>query len=127
MQTFERAYKSILKSLLEKYIDKTVIVSNDINYKPLEKDSDALVAIIKTGPGLKQNNPYSDLTSLTFNISIIINANDAQSVLGAIGNLILNNNAIWGTLTIPFYDDVSDELVDTDVSYLPIFFTTPSC
>ncbi len=124
MVTFEKAYKDVFKNQLIQFTDKTITVSNDINYKPLEKDPDALVVIIKTGPGTKRNSATNDLTSVTFNINFIVNANDIQKILGALNSLIWNYNAVWSTVDIPVYDIATKELNTKTFTYYPTF-TTP--
>jgi len=123
MKTFEQVYKEKLKEQINKFIDKPVILSNDINTKPLEDNPNELAVIIRTGPGVKSSLSKYDLTTVTFYIDIITVANDVQMVLGAINNLILLHNASWDNVTIPIYDPNEKTTTDTRFSYKPIFST----
>ena len=68
MKTFEQVYKEKFKGQLEKFIDKPLRVTNDLNYRPLEDDPNEVAVIIRTGPGTRSSIAGYDLTSLTFTL-----------------------------------------------------------
>lgn len=123
MKTFERVFKEKFKGQLAGFIDKPIIVSNDINTKPLEDDPNELAVIIRTSPGTKSAKAGYDLTTLTFYVDMITEANDVQPVLGAINNLILIYNAEWSNLIIPVYNPATDVTTDKVFYYKPIYST----
>jgi hypothetical protein len=125
MQTFESQYKEKLKTQLAQFIpDKAITVSNDISYEPLEYDSNALVAIIRTGAGLTSGKSEYDLITVTFNISLITASNDLQKVLGALTSLIWNYQGKWDNVSIKIYNVASQSLEDKTYIFKPVF-TTP--
>lgn len=125
MQTFESQYKEKLKTQLAQFIpDKPITVSNDISYETLEYDSNALVAIIRTGAGLTSGKSEYDLITVTFNISLITASNDLQKVLGALTSLIWNYQGKWDNVSIKIYNVASQSLEDKTYIFKPVF-TTP--
>lgn len=123
MKTFEQAYLSKLKTMLTKFIDKPISITNDLKYLPLNDDTNELAVIIKTGPGTKASKAGYDLTTLTFYVNMITDTNDVQLVLGALNNLILIYNAEADNLTIPVFNPKTNTLTDTVFYFKPIFST----
>lgn len=125
MKTFEQLYKDKFKTQLENILtDRNIYVSNDTKYKPLETDATGVVAVIKTGPGTRSSIAGYDLTTLTFNVNLVTQANALQTVLGSLNNLIANYNGVWDSVTIPIFDAATGVTTDTTFTYKPIF-TTP--
>ncbi len=112
MKTFERAYKDYLIENLKTYIDNyDVIVANDINHKPLEKNPTSVLALINTGVASRINTDIGDYTTLTFSINFMFDAYNLQEILGDFPSFIYNHNAKYKTLSI-----------DNDtINYKPIF------
>lgn len=112
MKTFERAYKDYLIENLKTYIDNyDVIVANDINHKPLEKNPTSVLALINTGVASRINTDIGDYTTLTFSINFMFDANNLQEILGDLHSFIYNHNAKYKTLTIN----------NDTINYKPIF------
>ena len=123
MKTFEQAYLAKFEAMLGKFTDKPISITNDIQYLPLEDDPNELAVIIRTGPGTKASKAGYDLTTTTFYVNLITDANDVQSILGALNNLTLLYNAEPGHLTIPIFNPKTNKLTDTTFYYKAIFST----
>lgn len=123
MKTFEQVYKEKFKGQLEKFIDKPLRVTNDLNYRPLEDDPNEVAVIIRTGPGIRSSIASYDLTSLTFYVDFIVAANSVQELLGALNNLTLYYNAVWDSVTIDIYNPGQDRNITTTFHFKPIFST----
>lgn len=123
MKTFEQVYKEKFKDQLEKFIDKPLRVTNDLNYRPLEDDPNEVAVIIRTGPGTRSSIAGYDLTSLTFYVDFIVAANAVQELLGALNNLTLYYNAVWDSVTIDIYNPSEDRNLATTFHFKPIFST----
>lgn len=110
--TFEKAYKEWLKTELPDYLsDYNLYVSNDISYKPLEKDSNGILCVINSGVGSRLLIEGGDYTTLTFNINFVFDANKLQDVLSSLNELINDYNAKYDTI----------EIGVLSVRYKPIF------
>ena len=74
-----KSIKEKFKGQLAQFLaDKSIIVSNDISYEPLENDPNSLVTIIRTGAGLTSGRSGFDLINVTFNITLITASNDCK-------------------------------------------------
>jgi hypothetical protein len=125
LKTFEQLYKEKFRVQLENILtDRNIYVSNDLKYKPLETDATGVVVVIKTGPGTRSSIAGYDLTTLTFNVNLVTQANALQTVLGALNNLIANYNGVWDSVTIPIFDAATGVTTDTTFTFKPVF-TTP--
>lgn len=123
MKTFEQAYLSKFEAMLGEFTDKPINISNDIQYLPLETDPNELAVIIRTGPGTKASKAGYDLTTTTFYVNIIMDANDVQPVLGALASLTLIYNGEPDSLTIPVYNPKTGKLTDTTFYFKAVFST----
>lgn len=124
MNTFEKVYKEKLEQQLMKFTDKFIVISNDINFSPLEKNKNNLVMIIRSGAGVRSSKEGYDLTTQTFTIDLITEINDLQQVLGSVNSFINHKNGKWDTLKIDIYDPDNQSLDTKTFDFKPVF-TTP--
>jgi hypothetical protein len=97
-------YKNYLKTELPAYITgSTLYISNDISFKPLEKDADGVVAIINGGVGSRAMVDGGDYITLNFAINFICDSNKAQTIIANLQSFMNVENAKYGTLSIYDY------------------------
>lgn len=113
--TFEQAFKNYLLTNLKEYITtKDIVVANDINHRPLEKDANSILAIVGTGFGDKLTTSNGNYTTTSFTINFLFDANDLQSVLSGLQNFIDTENAVF-----------KEVLLDNDTYVYKPIFTSP--
>lgn len=98
--TFEQAFKEKLKEQIEEYLPKgkEIVITNDINFKPLEEDPESIVGIIKSGGGTKSYVQGYDFTTYQVFVSFILDANYLQEFLGILNNSVVKQNGIFKNL-----------------------------
>lgn len=99
VQTFEQAFKKYLQTALAAYIDdKTLIISNDLSFKPFENDSNIVLGIIDSGGGNKTM--MADVTDSLINISFAADANYLQDLLLHLNQFIDATQGVYSTLNV---------------------------
>lgn len=117
--TFEQKLKEILKSDLGAIFGaqtehkRVISVANDIASDRLDYE-ESLLAIIKTGQGLRSQTPYFDNVSLPLTINFYMDRNFMPTFLSEINEYISSKNAIGFSTEI-----------DLETVYYKINYTNP--
>lgn len=99
LSTFEQAFKTYLKTALATYItDKNIVVSNDVNFKPFEDDTNTVIAVIQSGNG--NRSMMSDVTDALLTITLICESNYTQDLLLHINQYINATSGVVNSISI---------------------------
>lgn len=115
IKTFEQIFKNELKNMITNLCNKDIVISNDVNFKPLEEDINSIVGIIKSGNGTKSYVRGYDFTTYPINISFILDVNYLQEFLGRL-NLVAESSGLFKTVNYNNKDYTYQAVFNTPMS-----------